>query len=236
MVRANLDRLLSARPSLVIAGLCVVAALFPAASGGYARAPSCGPAGAQTLAADHVARVYRVTTGPGELGTVYNYYGCTAGSDKSRLLVASANSLPGARVYGCAGSGCRLVRAIHLVGAAVGFIVEDHGLDTVSTALSVRDLADGHVLHSVRANTVVGYGERLTTYVLAPSGNIAWATVTTSRGTDGTVRRAATIHRAIGQRVLTLDSGPGVRALSLRLRGDTVEWIDRGGRQTASLP
>jgi hypothetical protein len=129
-----------------------------------------------------------------------------------------------------------LVRRIRLKGAMVGFIVEDHGLDTVDGTLTVRDLAAGRVLHTVQADTVVGYGDTLITYVLAPSGDLAWATVTTSAGAHGSFRRTGTIHSVIGQIVSTLDAGPKVRAGSLRLHGSIVEWIDGGKPRTAPLP
>ncbi len=222
--------------SLAIAALCAAAylVLFPAASGSRGQKASCGPTGAATVVADRAARVYRVTTGHDPLGTLGSYYGCTVGHAKSQLLARSAFS--GIRLYSCVVSQCRLVRAIRLVGATVGVIVERHGTDTVNTTLTVRDLAGGHVLHTVQADTVVGYGESLITYVLARSGNIAWATVTTSPGPHGTSHRKGTMYSAIGRTVSTLDTGPKVRASSLRLRGDTVEWIDGGQQRTTSLP
>ncbi len=214
------------------AGACVV--LFPGASGGHGQSSSCGPISTQTVVTDRAARVYRITTRTDPAGTLHSYYGCTVGNGKSHLLVR--NAFNGVRLYGCVVSECRLVRAIRLVGTTVGVIVERHGTDTVSTTLTVRDLAAGHVLHIVEADTVVGYGDSLITYVLAPSGNIAWATVTTSSGPHGTFHRTGTIHCAIGQTMSTLDSGPKVRARSLRLQRHTVEWIDAGKQRTASLP
>jgi hypothetical protein len=189
--------------------------------------------------ADRAARIYRVPTGHDGLSTLYNYDGCTVGNAKSQLLARSAFS--GVRLYGCAGTGCRLVRAIRLVGATVGVIVEHHGLDSVSTTLTVRDLAGGHVLHTVQTYSllVIGVGERLITYVLAPSGNIAWATVCQGQDACGPHPQrptsVGTVHRAIGHTVSTLDKGPKVRPRSLRLRGDTVEWIDGDMQRTASL-
>lgn len=84
--------------------------------------------------------------------------------------------------------------------------------------------------------TVVGYGTSLITYVLAPPGDIAWSTVTTSAGRHGAFLHVGTIHRVIGQTVTTLDAGPYVRASSLRLHGATVEWTDRGNQRSAPLP
>jgi hypothetical protein len=232
-VRIRLGRILSVGSSLAIAALCGVAyvVLFPADSGSHGRKASCGPIGAQTVVADSAARIYRVPTGHDPLGTLYNYDGCTVGNAKSRLLARSAFN--GVRIYGCVVSECRLVRAIRLVGATVGVIVDVHGVDTVTGSLTVRDLAGGRALHKVQTYwQVPGYGDRLITYVLAPSGNIAWATET--RWSN--FRHHWTIHRAIGHTVSTLDQGPKVRARSLRLRGDMVEWVDGDTQRTASLP
>lgn len=231
-MRIRPGRILNLRSSLAIAALCSAAyvVLFVAAPTSHGQKASCGPTSAQTVVTDSAARIYRVPTGHSPLGTLYNYYGCTVGNAKSELLARSAFS--GIRLYSCVRRECRLVRAIRLRGAMVGVIVERHDTDTVSTTLTVRDLADGHVLHTVQADTVIGYGDSLITYVLAPSGNVAWATETTSPdfGPHGT------IHRVIGHTVTTLDKGPNVRASSLRLRRDAVEWIDGGKQRHASLP
>lgn len=189
-----------------------------------------------TVVADRAARVYRVMTGRGQLGSLYDYHGCTPGKAKPQLLARSVSSLPGVRVYGCGGRGCRLIRAIRLKGATVGAIVEYHGLDNVESTLTVRDLFGDRVLHRVDAATVVGYGTSLITYVLAPSGDIAWSIVTTSAGRRGAFLHVGTIHRVIGQTVTTLDAGPYVRVSSLRLHGATVEWTDRGNQRSAPLP
>lgn len=234
-MRIRFDRKRSLGSSLAIAALSVAAylVLFPAASDSHGQKASCGPTGSETVVVDRAARVYRVTTGHDPFGTLHSYYGCAVGHAKSQLLARSA--FRGIRLYSCVVSECRLVRAIRLVGATVGVIVERHGTDTVNTTLTVRDLAAGHVLHTVQAHTVVGYGDSLITYVLARSGNIAWATVTTSPGPHGALQRNGAIYSAVGHTVSTLDTGPKVSARSLRLRGDTVEWIDGGQQRTASL-
>jgi hypothetical protein len=113
------------------------------------------------------------------------------------------------RVFSCVASECTLVRAIRLRGAKVGVIVDRHGVDTLSSTLTVRDLAGAHVLHTVHPNSAIGYGDSLITYVLAPSGNVAWATETTSPKFG----RHGTIHRAIGHSLSTLDKGPKAREL-----------------------
>jgi hypothetical protein len=118
----------------------------------------------------------------------------------------------------------------------VGVIVEFHGLDTIDSTLKVLNMVTGRVLHTFHGNIVVGYGDSFVTYVLAPSGNVAWATVTTSNGPHRTFAHIWSIRLAIGDTVSTLDTGPKVRARSLRRQGTTVEWIDAGMQRTAPLP
>jgi hypothetical protein len=118
----------------------------------------------------------------------------------------------------------------------VGVIFEFHGLDSIDSKLTVLGVVSGRVLHTFHAYSAVGYGDRFVTYVLARSGNTAWATVTTSSGPHGNFVHTWTIRVAIGTTVSTLDTGPRVRARSLRRRGATVEWIDGGMQRTAPLP
>ncbi len=215
-------RVLNLRVLLALAALCGAAyvILFVVAASTRAQRAACGPANAQTVTADTAARIYRVPTGHSPLGTLYNYYGCTVAGAKSQLLAST--------------SALSRVRAIKLRGAMSGFIVDQHGVDTGSSTLTVRDLTDGRVVHTVAVSYMVPrLFDSLVSYVLAPSGNIAWATERSPNfGPQGEV----TIHRAIGRTVTTLDNGPNVRAGSLRLLRDTVEWIDRGMQRHASLP
>ncbi len=210
------------------------------ASGGHGQKVPCGPVRAQTVAADGGARVYGVPAGHVGQSTLYNYDGCTVGNAKSRLLASSVFSGPSLYLtegpFSCAGNHCTWVRGIRLAGAKVGIIAESYGLDAANTTLTVRNLANGQVLHTVQTYSISpGNGVEVMRYVLAPSGNIAWATGgivpsgNIARATNGIIRRA------IERRVSTLDAGPKVRASSLRLQGDTVEWIDGGKRRTASL-
>ena len=232
-MRIRPGRMRSLGSSLAIVAFCGAACLIlsPAASGRHGKRASCGPARAQTVVADRVARVYRVPAGHGPFGNLYDYYGCALGNAKPRLVARAASRPRGVRVYGCGGQGCWLVTAIRLVGAKVGVIVEYHGIDFVDGTLTVRDLADDRVLHRFRTDWIApGYGVRLITCVLAPSGNVAWSTETSSApGHHGI------IHRAVGKAFSTLDSGPNVVASSLRLRGDTLEWIDGSEQRRASL-
>lgn len=205
----------------------------------------CGARGAQTVAANRVARVYRVPTGHGQLGPLYDYYACATGNAKPQRLVRDASAVAGARRFVCGGGGCTVIRSIRLVGATVGPIVELHGLDSINGTLTVRDLAGAHALYALQTYALVGAGtliagNLLISYVLAPSGNLAWSTVCNGLDACGPERNPpksiGTVHTAIGHTVSTLDEGPSVRPRSLRRRGGVIEWIDAGVERSAPLP
>jgi hypothetical protein len=215
-------RILTPRTLLALAAACGAAyvILFVVAASTRAQKAACGPAQAQTVVADSAARIYRVPAGHTALGTLYDYYGCTGGTAKPQLLSS--------------GSALSRARAVKLRGAIAGLIVDQHGVDTGSSTLIVRDLTTGRVLHTVTVSYMVPrLFDSLVTYVLAPSGNIAWATE--SSPNFGTKSRV-TIHRAIGRTVATLDQGRSIHAASLRVRGHMVQWIDGHQLRHASLP
>ncbi|HEY6398400.1 MAG TPA: hypothetical protein VIX82_13200, partial [Solirubrobacteraceae bacterium] len=178
----NRVRILNPRVLLALAALCGAAyvVLFVVAPGSQAEKAACGPAGAQTVVADRAARIYRVPTGHNPLGTLYNYFGCTARGGKPQLL---ASTTPMSRV-----------REIKLSGAVVGFIVDEHGVDTGSSTLTVRNLTSGGVLHTASVSYMVPrLFDSLVTYVLSASGNLAWAT---ERNPNFGPYGEVTIHRA----------------------------------------
>lgn len=215
-------RILSARLWAALSLMCVAGclAIFVGTARTQTDEASCGPLGAQTVVADANARIYRVRIGHSFIGTLYAYYGCTVARGKAEWLTATDT--------------LTRVRMVELRGAIAGLIVDRHGVDTGSSTLTVRDLADGRVLHQVVTAYMVPriYG-RLVTYVLTSSGDIAWSTVKSiGFGPGGEV----TISRAIGHSLATLDQGTSIRASSLRLHGHTVQWIDGGRRRHARLP
>lgn len=231
---------------LAVAALAGAAYLVSATAVSAQHRHVCGARSAQTVVADRVARVYRLPAGADELGRVYDYYGCAVGDSKPRRLASDASPIAGARRFGCGDRGCRLIRSIRLVRATVGAIVEFHGLDSINGMVTVRDLASGHALHTVETYAVVGAGtliagDLLISYVLAPSGDIAWSTVCSGLDACGPSNphprtSVGIIQSAIGHTVSTLDAGPAVRPKSLRRRGDTIEWSDGGVTRTAPLP
>jgi hypothetical protein len=234
--------------SIAIGALCwaVCAVSSATALGGHGQRVPCGPIRAQTVVADSAARVYRLPTGHVGRLTLYDYDGCTVGAVKSQQLVTGAFNGdrfdPGKasrrqdRPFSCKGTDCTWVRGIRLAGARAGIIAEHYGLDSTHTVLTVRDLAGGHLLHSVQTYSLSTWvGTELIKYVLAASGNVAWSTISGSWGPDQPSDFVGIIHRAIGRTVITLDSAPGVRTSSLRLRGETVVWIDDGQRRSAPL-
>ncbi|MDQ6821410.1 MAG: hypothetical protein ACR2L9_12280 [Solirubrobacteraceae bacterium] len=215
-------RILSARSWQAELLMCLAGCV--AASGATARTladqASCGPAAAHTIAADATARIYRVLIGHSFTGPQFAYYGCAVAHTTPALL-----SSTDAQSW---------VRMVELRGVMAGFIVDQNGVDTGSNTLVVRDLTDGRVLHTASVSWMAPRtSNSLDTYVLAPSGNVAWAS---EHATGPTIRNEVTIRRAIGRTVRTLDRGGSIRPGSLRLLGHSIQWIDGGLRRHAPLP
>lgn len=208
--------------ALAVAGAagCLLAA--PSAMSA-AEQPACGPASARTIVADAVARVYRVRrVRAGAQGDVsYQYYGCTTG-EGTPVMIGFTDA-------------ANRIRAVKLVGTLVGAIADQNGVDSATSTLAITDLATGRALHTTQTLTVYlpnGSDENLVTYVLSPSGDIAWATSRSSLGR----KPVATIRRVIGHTVNVLDRGTRVRPGTLRLRGHVVQWLHGKGRRRAALP
>ena len=92
-------RILSAKPWPALSLVCVAGCLAVFVAGASTRTDTafCGPAAAQTVAADAGARIYRVRIGHSFPGPLYDYYGCTAAHGKVELL-ASTNTLTRTRM------------------------------------------------------------------------------------------------------------------------------------------
>jgi hypothetical protein len=223
-VRIRRGRIVKLRSVLALAALCGAACviLFVLAPTTRAHQAACGAASDQTVVADRAARIYRVPTPAGNtpLASSYEYLGCTPSHAKPRLLASTGPTAS--------------IREIRLRGAIAGFIVDRTGVDTGQMTLKVLDLADGHVLHTVVTNYMVPVSvTSIVTYVLARSGNIAWAI---AQSGDLRPHEIVTISRAIGRSVRTLEQGPSIRASSLRLRGHVLDWVDGGHHRHARLP
>jgi hypothetical protein len=178
-------------------------------------AASCGPRGALTLASSRLARAYALHG---------NVYGCAVGRHRSYLLGASMRTIREGRVS-----------TIAVAGTDAGYALIRYGVDTVSSAVVVRDLRSGRQLRALPANTSVP-PESLQTVdslVLKPDGAVAWiAKAISIIGRGGAVLE---VQRADARGQALLESGRSIRSRSLRLRGSTLTWRDATGTRSATL-
>lgn len=192
----------------------LAAALVSVACGAGPAAASahCRPAGSQTMASDRQARVYKLH------GTVY---GCDRRTGKLSRMGSTSIFRPGEPQ----------IDHVALAGMVVAYGSQVHGVDTGSASVSVRRLSDGKLLQSLAAITgSVGPEsvQSIDALVVERTGNVAWIATVTSiigRGSDMEVH---------GNRLL-LDSGSGIVASSLRLRGSTVSWRHGSTTKSATL-
>jgi hypothetical protein len=179
------------------------------------RATRCGPRAAKTLRASRAARVYALR------GQVY---GCAFGHGRSYLLGASTRSIREERVGPLA-----------LAGVVAGYGLRSYGVDTVSSAVIVRDLTSGRQLRALPANTKVGPEsiQTVNQIVLGRDGAVAWIAETMSIIGRGSAQFE--VQRADARGHSVLDSGRSIQSHSLRLRGSTLTWRDAGGLRSATL-
>ena len=145
---------------LVAAGCC---ALFVATARTKTDPDSCGPATAHTIVADSAARIYRIPAG-NSLEKLYAYYGCTFVQGKPVRLTSEQ------------GGPFTYVHGIRLNGAVAGLIVDRHGVDTGSSTLTILDLQDRRVLHTVTTSYMAPrFDDVLVAYVMTAAGNTAWS-------------------------------------------------------------
>jgi hypothetical protein len=151
-------------------------------------------------------------------------YGCAFGYHRTHLLGASSRSIREDRVS-----------AIAVAGTTAGYATTRYGVDTVSSAVVVRDLRTGRQLRTLPASNV-GLPESVQiveSLVVKSDGAIAWISRTFSIIGRGSTQLEVQRADARGQAVL--DSGRSIRSRSLRLRGSTLTWRDAAGTRSASL-
>lgn len=177
---------------------------------------ACGPAGARTLAVDRVARVYQ---------SGGNVYGCSTATRRPYLLGASARSIREGRAG-----------PIALAGQDAAYGFTSFGVDTISTAVVVRDLGDGKRLRSEPATSRplrAEFFQSVDSIVVKPDGSVAWigegGSVISGGVTDIELDKADTHGFAL------LDSGNGIDTRSLRLHGSALTWRHGGRSRSASL-
>jgi hypothetical protein len=201
------------RAGVVVGGILLVgAACGPAAATASAR---CGPAGAKTLAADRVARIYE------SAGAVY---GCTDSSGRSYLLAAN-QSRPGQPHI--------TKQALAGVDAAYGETTS--GVDTASATVTVRRLDSGKTVRKLAGMTQPVGPEAfqvVDSIVVRKDGAVAWIASAQSIVTHST---QIEVDRADRLGESALDTQHGIDSTSLRLRGSELSWQDAGATRTATL-
>jgi hypothetical protein len=209
-------RLLVILGGLVALGLCLAPTGSGAKAGSEVSAGPCGPAGAHTLAASGVARVYSLG------GQVY---GCSGTTGKTVHLGRSSVCEGGDEIGPAAVAG-----ELAAYGAAIC------GVDTGSASVVVRRLSDGKQLLSEPATTRPLGPESyqwVDSVVAKSDGAIAWIGVGNSIIGHGPL--TVEVFRATAHGRALLDSGESVDPRSLRLHGSKLTWKDDGAARSATL-
>ncbi|HEY6399164.1 MAG TPA: hypothetical protein VIX82_17100 [Solirubrobacteraceae bacterium] len=204
---------LLAVPVLTACGSSVAASASPGPS--QAPAARCGAASGRTLAASPTARVYVAH------GVVY---GCATRTSKVYRLGSAQSCFVEPRIG-----------PVTLAGRIAAYAQVRCGVDTASSQVVVRDLADGKVLMSHPAISHVPGPESFEsvhTIVAKRDGSIAWLAGVSSIGRP---TELVEVHRVDRQGSALLDSGGAIAPGSLRLHGSTVTWRDRGKSRRAAL-
>jgi hypothetical protein len=152
-------------------------------------------------------------------------------------------------VYGCATRTSKVYRLgsaqscfveprigpVTLAGRIAAYAQVRCGVDTASSQVVVRDLADGKVLMSHPAISHVPGPESFESVrviVVKRDGAVAWIAAVSSIGHPSSLFE---VHRGDRQGHALLDSGARIVPRSLRLHGSTITWTDAGMPRSATL-
>lgn len=196
--------------------LCASGVVGGAAASGASPHPVCGPAGAQTLAADNVARVY---------ATGQQVYGCAAGAKHAHHLGTQSFCEGAARVG-----------PVVVAGRLAAYGLERCGIDTGSTEVVVRRLSDGKRLRSAPATGPDGVEayNHVDSLVLKSDGAVAW--IGAGGSIVGHTPGVIEVYKADASGVVVrLDSGAAVAGHSLRLHGSLLSWRNGEAVRHANL-
>ena len=185
------------------------------ASGASAQGAVCGPSSAHTLAADALVRVYAQSE---------KVFGCAKGAHSHYALGTTSNSMNEGRVG-----------PIAVAGVDVAFGRTYFGVDMITANVVVENLTDGRLLRNNPATTG-NFGaetaQHVYSVVLKPDSSVAWIATITSiihHGGATEVRKSDSTQRT------TLDTGPSIKADSLRLHRSQLSWLDGSATKTATL-
>jgi hypothetical protein len=177
----------------------------------------CGTAGAKTLAASRLARVYSWH------GTVY---GCSITRTKSYRLGDATIFGPGQPHVG----------RVAVAGEIAAFSLMVSGIDTARSTVNVTRLTDGKQLRSAAATTKPLGAEAfqsVASIVVKADGAVAW--IGTGSSIVNRHNADVEVHAIDSKPERTLDSGAGVNSASLRLHGSKLTWKDGGTTRSATL-
>jgi hypothetical protein len=212
--------LLASTAILVLAVWASVATPSGADQGGLpsgAGQGACLPQNAQTLAADHAARVFSWH------GSVY---GCLeATGTRLKLGGAGICNLPPGRAG-----------PVRLSGAIVAYGLESCGVDTGSSLVVVRNLATTTRTAEVSAGTLPLGPESyvsVASLVLRHNGHVGW--IATDSSLVGQHPTTYEVHRFTAGKSSLLDSGTAIHPGSLRLAGARMTWQNGTQKRSASL-
>jgi hypothetical protein len=201
---------------VVTAALLAVPWAYPGGAGAAASGVVCGPAGAHTLAADSMARVYS------RQGKVY---GCARSGSKSYSLGTVDKSFNEGRVAPLA-----------LAGVDVAYGLTFYGVDTINASVMVRRLTDGHLVRQHSAiNEAVGaeYFETVDAVVVKRDGSVAWIAHATWVGSQG--KSVTEVDKSDQTNKSLLDHSASIVTDSLHLQGSRLTWMDGSSSRSATL-
>jgi len=165
-----------------------------------------------------VARVYSLKA---------TAYGCSVSGSKSYRLENATVSLKGD------GQRMLIVGPVAVAGEVAAYGLVRAGTDFGDARVVVRRLTDGMLLRSSFAITgplnAVETVEQVDSVVAKRDGAVAWIATEMSLANN---RTDIEVHKADKQGETSLDSGQGIRAVSLGLHRSTVTW--KHGQATRS--
>lgn len=200
----------------VSCGVLVGVVALAACGTSSASAGTCGPGAGHTIAHSASARVYSVGDG---------VFGCAFGSPHTYRLGNTSRSIREGRVG-----------PVAVAGRVAAYGYAEFGVDTLSASVVVRNLGDGAEIRSEPATMRplgAEFFQSVAAVVVKADGAVAWI------GKGGSVISGhagdVEVDRADARGVALLDSGPGIDPGSLRLRGSTVSWRDRGQTRSGRI-
>jgi hypothetical protein len=175
----------------------------------------CGPAGARTMAASTVARVF-------EQGGVVS--GCSSKTGRTVRLGQTRTCLGKPRVG-----------VVAVAGELAAYATQTCGVDTGAASVVVRRLSDGRQLGSFEAVSPPIRPESyrsVVSVVLRPDGSVAWIGQASSIISHRTELQVQAVSAGVQRQ---LDRGTGIGPRSLRLHGTRLTWSDAGRTRSATL-